>query len=450
LRTDSQPSVQLDLAFSALVANIDDVGSRRQRLSRSPAQQPAGWPAEENAMHIRILSKLALCAVLPLLITLALPAGSALARDVDHVIHISVDGANAIMMAELLAGDARGEYANFARIIDEGASTLNARTDFTYTKTLPNHTSQITGRPVTRPAGQANTVHHGYTRNSTPGRKDTLHNSGNPNVSYIASVFDVAHDHGLSTALYASKEKFVLFDRSYDDDAPDVVGEDDGADKIDTYFQKSSGSPGDASEMHAAFLADMAAQRFNYVFLHYRNPDSAGHKRGWGSPQWKESIAAVDDYLGDILALVEGDAPLAGRTAIILTSDHGGRETGHGDASDPFMYTIPFLVWGPGVAPGTDLYTLNAAARLDPGTGRPDYDVPRQPIRNGDSGNLALALLGLPPVPGSSINVAQDLAWKRDEAGAARASESVESTGPEPVAPPAGNPGPRGLDAAQR
>jgi hypothetical protein len=402
-------------------------------------------------MRIRSLRIPALrVALLLLLVTTALPPSSAHARDVDHVIHISVDGANASMLADLLAGDSRGEYANFARMIDEGASTLNARTDFTHTNTLPNHTSQVTGRPVTQPAGQANTVHHGYTKNSRPGRKDTLHNSGNPKVSYIASVFDVAHDHGLRTALYASKEKFVLFDHSYDDDAPDVIGEDDGADKIDTYFQKSSGSPGNASKMHAAFLADMAAERFNYVFLHYRNPDSAGHKRGWGSGTWKESIAAVDGYLGEILALVEGDAELAGTTAIILTSDHGGRDTGHGDASDPFMYTIPFLVWGPGVPPGTDLYALNAATRRDPGAGRPDYDAARQPIRNGDSGNLALALLGLPPVPGSSINAAQDLAWKRDDASAPAASESVESMGSQPVTPPARDTALREVDAAQR
>lgn len=58
---------------------------------------------------------------------------------------------------------------------------------------------------------------------------------------------------------------------------------------------------------------------------------------------------------------------------------------------------------------GSDFYALNTASRTDPGRGRPDYNAASQPIRNGDSGNLALSLLGLPPVPGSSSNAAQDL-----------------------------------------
>ena len=85
--------------------------------------------------------------------------------------------------------------------------TFNARTDYTHTVTIPNHTCMLTGRPVLQPVGQPNTTHHGYTSNTSPTPDATLHNSGNPNLDYVASVFDVAHDHGLSTALFASKSK---------------------------------------------------------------------------------------------------------------------------------------------------------------------------------------------------------------------------------------------------
>ena len=68
-----------------------------------------------------------------------------------------------------------------------------------------------------------------------PGPEVTLHNSGNPNLSYVASIFDVAHDHGLRTCFYAGKAKFILYARSYDAQhgAPDTVGLDDGRGKID-------------------------------------------------------------------------------------------------------------------------------------------------------------------------------------------------------------------------
>ena len=328
----------------------------------------------------------------------------------DYVIHISVDGLNSSEFEALIAADPV-EYDSFKRLIDEGASTFNARTDYEHTNTLPNHTSMTTGRPVSQPAGQPNNVHHGYTSNSDPGGSETLHNSGNSNLSYIASAFDVAHDHGLSTALFASKSKFVLYDQSYDtsNGASDVTGSDDGSDKIDTYVNKSTGSPSSASNMHADFMADMAASRFNYSWVNYRDPDSAGHASGWGSSAWDESIKDVDDYIGEILALIEGDGQLNGNTVIILTSDHGGTGTGHSSASDAANYTIPLLVWGSGVSAGADLYALNTGTRLDPGTSRPDYDAVWQPLRNGGTGNLALSLLGLPPVSGSTINGSQDL-----------------------------------------
>jgi hypothetical protein len=106
--------------------------------------------------------------------------------------------------------------------------------------------------------------------------------------------------------------------------------------------------------------------------------------------------------------LVEADAALAGRTMIIVTTDHGGIGANHGESELADNYTIPIFVWGAGVGRG-DLYAMNAETRSDPGGARPDYNAKRQPIRNGDTGNLALGLLGLGPIPGSLINSKQDL-----------------------------------------
>jgi hypothetical protein len=220
----------------------------------------------------------------------------------------------------------------------------------------------------------------------------------------VASAFDVVHDHGLSTVLYTGKSKFVIFEQSYDatHGAPDLTGPDDGPDKIDSYLYSSSVA------IHAAFLADLSSAPPSFSFVHYREPDTAGHATGWGSATWNDSVKTVNGFLGDILDAVDANPILRDRTVIILTADHGGTGTGHSTASDWRNYTIPYMVWGAGVYQGVDLYAVNLASRLDPGGGRPSYnDSP--PIRNGGSGNLALALLELPSIAGSTINDAQDL-----------------------------------------
>jgi len=344
--------------------------------------------------------------------------GDCVEGEADYVIHISVDGLAAYLLEARINS---AGYENFERFVIEGATTFDGHIDATRSWTLPNHVSMVTGRPAEQPAGQPNTVHHGYLDNGTPDPGWTLHSAKfNPNVFYIASTWDVAHDNGLVTALYASKSKFVIFEQSYDSDsgAPDTIGPDNGTDKIDHYVNKESGSPLNGSEMHADFLAGMAAHHFNYTFLHYRDPDSAGHRFGWGSSQWDASVQNVDGYLGDIFDLIENDPVLNGHTVVILTADHGGTGTGHGGETDPSVYRIPVFVWGAGVDAGVDLYALNPISRQDPSAhvppgdapvARPDYNAVPQPIRDGGTGNLALHHLGLGAIPGSSLNDDQDL-----------------------------------------
>lgn len=316
----------------------------------------------------------------------------------EHVIHISVDGLNASMMQELL--DA-GQAPNFKRLEDEGAWTINARTDYTQTVTLPNHTCMLTGRPTLQPVGMPNAPIHNWTENINPQKRSTLHKDG-----YIASVFDVIHDSGRTTAMYASKDKFAIYDQSYDE--TNGAASPHGRDKIDSYLNMSDGAPRYAQTLNERFLQDMAARHFNYVFVHFRDPDSVGHALQWGSSSYRQAIIGVDGYLQQIFRLVDSDEQLRGKTAIIVTADHGGRPPGHDDPVYRENYTIPVLVWGAGVSRG-DLYAMNESSRADPGEARVDYSAAKQPIRNGDTGNLALSLLGLGPIPTSMINAAQDL-----------------------------------------
>lgn len=316
----------------------------------------------------------------------------------DKVIFISADGLRPDAVTVLGAKGA----PNFDRLRREGAWTGNARTDVVYTITLPNHTCMISGLGVVGPSG------HGWISNSDPKLGENLHKN---RKAYLPSVFEVAHDHGKSTALYASKSKFSLYDLSYDEKlgAADTSGEDSGKDKIDHYAMNE-----DTAVLVDELIATFKEKPSDFTMLHLRDCDSAGHKDGWdlspGSPYLAAAVK-VDGLVGKLLEAIESSPAMKGKTWVILTADHGGLTLtkGHGEAKESDNYTIPFFVWGPGVPAASDLYALNSASRKDPGTANPPYTAPGQPIRNGDAGNLILSLLKLPAIPGSTINAAQDL-----------------------------------------
>jgi hypothetical protein len=226
--------------------------------------------------------------------------------------------------------------------------------------------------------------------------------------TYVASVFDVVHDHGGSTLLYAGKSKFDMIDRNWNGiyGAPDLVGEDDGRDKIDTYDRMAPELAVDP--LFARLLAD---QQLEYSFFHIRDPDVVGHESMWASPEYGLAASVADTILGRLVAEIEANPDWATSTALIVVADHGGPAGGlfHDDPTIAGSYTIPFVVWGPGVAAGADLYDLNSSNRTDPGSALVPLGVP-QPIRGHEVANLALEFLGYPSVPGSTFNFLQDLA----------------------------------------
>lgn len=299
-----------------------------------------------------------------------------------HVIHISVDGLGASYIQSLM-NDPSNPVPNFKKLRDEGAWTMNARTDFDYSITLPNHTAMLTGRSVEDKNGVLNSGHHWVT-NITPPPGTIL--QGNAGYS-IASVFDVAHSNGLRTGLYASKEKFVLFKDSY-------------AANIDAYANYDL----DSTSMMNDLLTNMNANPSRYTFVHFNDTDSAGHAFGWGSAEYIAAAKKVDGHLGQLFNLIANNAQMAGKTKIILSADHGGTGLGHSDQTLTINHTIPMFIWGEGIAANSNLYTLNGNATQDPGNGRPDQATNiAQPIRNGDGGNCALRMLGLPTISGSTI-----------------------------------------------
>jgi hypothetical protein len=284
------------------------------------------------------------------------------------VLGISVDGLNPTALTDL--GPSR--LPQFHAMIRDGASTLNARTELEQTETLPNHTGMLTGRPIQGLSG------HGVDFNADPGRITVGSHAGHR----IASVFDVVHASGRSTAMYASKTKFALYDRSWDEAIDRTVIEEDN------------------DRLVGRLVADLASRPADFTFVHLSAPDVEGHRSGFMGPAYLRAVERVDALLGRIRQAVATSSALRTRAHLVLTADHGGRGTeGHTAAERLDDFRIPFLVVGAGVRPGTDLYALNPDYR-DPGAGRPSY-AGAQPVRNGDLADLSTRLIGLGPVPGS-------------------------------------------------
>ena len=336
-------------------------------------------------------------------LALACLFGAGHAATVSHVVHMSLDGLGAKYL-EFYVTNAPDQFPNFVRLMNEGAFTMNARCDYDFSETVPNHATMFTARPVSRPADAPATAHHGYS-NNFPGANDTFHNSGNSNVAYKASFFDVAHDHGLATALYTGKTRLAICDRSYNEfnGAFDLFGEDDGRDKIDFAAIADISGASISNEVNELVANLSSAEPKQYSFIHIAEPDLTGHASGWGSANWSNAVRLVDFQVGRVLDAIRANPLLDGKTAVIIAADHGGGgviPNAHTESYHIMNYTIPFFLWGPEVTPGADLYSL-FTNRGDPGTNRADYAVTPQPIRGGDGGNLALALLGLPPIPDS-------------------------------------------------
>ncbi|WP_435768789.1 alkaline phosphatase family protein [Nocardioides sp. SYSU DS0651] len=333
---------------------------------------------------------LALSLLLPLLGGAATPAshGASTAAETAvngrHVVAVSVDGLNPSALSRL--GRDRTPYLH-KLIYDQGAGTTNARSQVEMTVTLPNHTSMVTGRAIRR----ANDG-HGVTWNDDATKRTVDEAAG----ERVSSVFKRVHAGGGRTAVFATKRKFWLFERSW----PGSV-------------HKNVIRVHDDTAVTRALRADLAANRRALSFLHLGLLDHIGHEHGWMSRRYLSAVERVDQLVGSVMRTIRRDADLRSSTVLVLTGDHGGvpGSKEHGDPSRPENFRVPFAVWGAGVA-NEPLYRLNPGRAWPRATEQPTLSAPVQPIRNSELANLSLDVLGLGPVPGSRWNPEQDLAWR--------------------------------------
>jgi len=248
-------------------------------------------------------------------------------RLTPHVVLVSVDG---------LRPDAIGTFRTptLERLMREGSYTLAAST-ITPSKTLPSHTSMLTGQPPER---------HGVLWNTVV--------TADTDLIELPTVFGVARSRGYETAAFFSKAKFQPLQQPGTLDYSQAPG---------GWFGRwsSARTVRDAAE-------HLAASRPNLLFVHLSDPDAAGHRAGWMSEDYGRAVTSTDRAIGDLIEAT--DAAFGARDyTLIVTADHGGHGYDHGSA-DPRDVRIPWIAWGRGVRTGllrgVPVHTIDTASTV--------------------------------------------------------------------------------------
>jgi predicted AlkP superfamily pyrophosphatase or phosphodiesterase len=91
------------------------------------------------------------------------------------------------------------------------------------------------------------------------------------------------------------------------------------------------------TERAVKYIESLDTSKPSFTFVYYIEPDSTGHKKGWGSAEYNAMLTECDAGLGAIFDTCEAKGMLED-TLFVLATDHGGDGTKHGDT-----YTAPAL-----------------------------------------------------------------------------------------------------------
>lgn len=241
--------------------------------------------------------------------------------EIEHVVLISIDGLrpDALFLAYT---------PHLDKLIERGAYCPHSQT-VSLSLTLPGHASMLTG--------------------TIPDKHGILW--GIPYIGWPGmngpTLFSIAHEAGLSSAVVLGKEKlnYLVLPNS-----------------VDQVFSGDTHDP----QIRDWALEIIRAGLPHVLFIHFPDTDRVGHDYGWMSENQLFAITYVDGLVGEIVAELEHTGYI-NRTLLIVTADHGGNGFGHGDDS-PLDRTIPWLAVGPRIKSGiiltSTVYTYDTAATV--------------------------------------------------------------------------------------
>jgi len=239
----------------------------------------------------------------------------------EHVFIISIDGGKPAVIAE-------SEAPTLKKIAAEGAVTWQASTIFP-SITLPSHTSMLTG--------------------VGPDKHQILWNSYTPIKGFVKvpTVFSLlkAADSKAITGMFVGKVKFRHLWLKDSLDVFDFGGPQTRDPVAGTLEIEKDKKPSQMVAKQAAAWIKETKPRL--TFIHFADPDTAGHKSGWGSPEQKEALKVTDQALWQVWQAIK-EAGIADSSVMLVTADHGGHDKTHG-LNIPDDMIIPWVAWGKGV-----------------------------------------------------------------------------------------------------
>jgi predicted AlkP superfamily pyrophosphatase or phosphodiesterase len=239
----------------------------------------------------------------------------------EHVFIISIDGGKPAVIHE-------SEMPTLKKIAAEGAVTWQAST-IDPSLTLPSHSSMLTG---------VSPAKHGVNWNAYTPLKGPVK---------VPTVFSLlrAKQPDAVTGMFVGKVKFRHLWLKDTLNIFDFGGPQTDAPVAGTPEIEQDKKPSQLVAKNAA--AWIREKKPRLAFIHFGDPDSAGHKSGWGSPEQKEAFKVTDQALWQVWQAAK-DAGIAEKSVFIISADHGGHDKSHGK-NIPDDMIIPWIAWGAGV-----------------------------------------------------------------------------------------------------
>ena len=232
-------------------------------------------------------------------------------RKAGHVILIGLDGWGSYSME-------KADMPNVKRLMQEGAYTLKKRA------VLPS-SSAVNWASMFMGAGPEL---HGYTEwgSKTPELPSRVVTENNifPTIFGLMRKADPKAEIGCLYEWDGIKHLVDTLSLSYYKQAPDYA-------------------------KHPTALCDMTCKYIKdkkpvLAAVCFDNPDHVGHQIGNDTPEYYAKLTELDVYIGKIIAAMK-EAGIYDDSVIIVTSDHGGINKGHGGKTMMEMET-PFIIAG--------------------------------------------------------------------------------------------------------